>query len=373
MLGNGEELKRNAIPDTAPSKPPRSGSFKVHDIVNQKESGNPSNNQQSEKSEARNEISTAIASSGGAATVKVQDRQGGVKESGAPVIKVSDSLGSVPAESIEASNESQRLENSLPVVRESEAPAKAIQNGHLPSDIVVHKTKDGDERSGEVQAEAQEKEVQNQADKWDHDATQVHGEKKGGMEVQNHAETQVHNGVHSHDKEQTQDMTPNQSKMKDEPESTRSITATANTTTTTTTMTMENSTEKTTANQINESHSNSTTPKESESKPDTSVVMEQQPTRKSSFGTSKNFRAEDSLFETALLLGKLCSYQVFALEIRIKPHPQALSQLFSFAWYFKSRLGILSLSPGSIFILASPPGGCFFASCSIASNLYVCL
>ncbi len=268
MLGNGDELKRDAIPVAAPSKPPRTASFKRPNAVNQEEGGNhenpPNDQQPSEKSESR---STTTDISVAAEIGKESIHPGGANEGDIPVIKLSDSLGSrsLPTGSIEASNKSGGVENSLPVVRESEAAA-AVGSANT--------------------------------------------------KVQNHTEAQLQ--VHS-DQEgtHTQDayVAPNQSEMKsveEESESTKPITATATTTTSiaTTTVMMENSTEKTATNQINESHSNSTTPKESESKPNGSVVEDQQPTRKSSFGTSKIFRAEDSLFETALLLGKLpgCHY-----------------------------------------------------------------
>ena len=176
----------------------------------------------------------------------------------------------------------------------------------------------------------------------------MHNEKPSDHDtkVQNHTiEAQVHNDV-VHDREgaHTQDAAPTQSEMKsvkEESESTKPITATAITTTTTSTtadVMMENSTEKATTNQINESHSNSTTPKESESesKPNASASVvedQQQPTRKSSFGTSKSFRAEDSLFETALLLGKL-PYPAAALLPSFKicqaPFHFALASLASF-------------------------------------------
>ena len=326
MLGNGDELKRDAIPIVAPSKPPRSDSFRKHHTVNQEESGNyekpPNDQQRSEKSEPHNEVSMTTASEEAATSVagEVEKKesldQRGANEGGVPAIKLSDSLGSVPDGSIEASNKSQGVENSFPVVHESEAPAKAIPNDHLPSNT-VDETKDHSDdhaQGGEVQVDSQEKGAQNQDNRQDRDATRVHDEKPSDTEVQNHTEAQVHNDVRDREETQTQDMTPNRSEMKsikEEPESTKPIAATAITTTTTL---MENSTDKTTANQINKSHSNSTKPKESESKPNASVIEEQQPTRKSSFGTSKSFRAEDSLFEIALLLGKLASCVLSSLR-----------------------------------------------------------
>ena len=326
MLGNGAELKRDTIPVAAPSKPPRSGSFRKHNTVNQEESGNhekpPNDQQRSEKSEPHNKVSTTIASEEAAASVAAEVEkesldQRGANEGGVPAIKLSDSVGSVPAGNIEALDKSQGVDNSLPVVHKSAAPANAIPNDHLPSNTVdeVKDHSDDHTQGGEVWADSQGKEAQNEDDRQDRDAARVHDKKPRDTEVQNHAEAQ---DIHDREETQTQDMTQNQSEMKsikEEPESTKPITATAVTTTTSsTTMTMGNSTEKTTTNQINESHSNSTTPKESESKPNASAVEEQQPTRKSSFGTSKSFRAEDSLFETALLLGKLASCVLSSLR-----------------------------------------------------------
>ena len=344
MLGNGDELKHDAIPTAAPSKPPRSGSFRKHHTVIKEESGNhetpPNDQQQSEKSEQPNEVSKTTAPEEEVATsvaLEVEkkeqslDRRGGANEGVVPVTKLSDSLDPVPT------GKSQGVENSLPVVHESEAATKAIPNGHPPSSAAVDETKGQDHsddhaRSGEVQAEPQGKEeAHDQEHRGDHNynAAQMRDEKP---EVQSHTEVQVHNDVRDHREEShTQDVVaPSQSEMKsaikEEPESaTKPITTTATAiaaTNISTTVMMENSTEKPTTNQINESHSNSTAPKESESesKPSASIVEEhQQPIRKSSFGTSKNFRAEDSLFETALLLGKLASCSSAFLSSSILP------------------------------------------------------
>lgn len=336
MLGNGDELKRDAIPVDAPSKPPRTASFKGHNAINQEKCGRnhenpPNDQQQSEKSESHKGTSTTTAASEEAATSVAAEKEslplGGANVGDIPAIKLSDNLGS---RSIEASSKSPgSMENSLPVVHKSEAAtgaSAAIPNDHVPTsavdESVAKEHSDDRAQSGERQAESQGREAQNQDGGQDRNATtQVHNEKPSDHDtkVQNHTiEAQVHNDVvHNREGAHTQDAAPTQSEMKsvkEESESTKPITATAITTTTTSTtadVMMENSTEKATTNQINESHSNSTTPKESESesKPNGSagVVEDQQPTRKSSFGTSKSFRAEDSLFETALLLGKLPS------------------------------------------------------------------
>ena len=341
MLGNGDELKRDAVPVAPPSKPPRTASFKGHNTINREKSKNhenpPNDQQRSEKLESHNGASTTTTAASEEATTSIAAEKeslpsGGVNVGDIPVIKLSDSLGSrsLHTGSVEVSSKSPgSVENSLPVVHESEATAgasAAIPNGHVPSsavdESVAKEHSDDRARSGKHQAESRGREAQNQDEGQGHNATtQVHNEKPSDRDtkVQNQTtEAQVHNDVHDHEGTYTQDVAPAQSEMKsvkEESESTKPITATAIATTTistatTATMTMENSTEKTTTNQINESHSNSTTPKESESesKPNGSagvVEDQQQPTRKSSFGTNKSFRAEDSLFETALLLGKL--------------------------------------------------------------------
>ena len=342
MLGNGDELKRDAVPVAAPSKPPRTASFKGHNTINREKSKNhenpPNDQQRSEKSESHNGASTTTTTVSEEATTSIAAEKeslpsGGVNVGDIPVIKLSDSLGSrsLHTGSVEVSSKSPgSVENSLPVVHESEATAgasAAIPNGHVPSiavdESVAKEHSDDRARSGEHQAESRGREAQNQDGGQGHNATtQVHNEKPSDRDtkVQNHtAEAQVHHDVHEREGTHTQDVAPARSEMKsvkEESESTKPITATAiatttiSTTTTGNTVTMENSTEKTTTNQINESHSNSTTPKESESESklngSASIVEDQQqPTRKSSFGTNKSFRAEDSLFETALLLGKL--------------------------------------------------------------------
>ena len=275
MLGTGATLRRETIPVNAPSKPPRTGSFRKHNVIDQDNKGGsevlekPSNDQQSEQSEPHNGDSTVVASEEAAVDVTMEAEkkgspdQGGTKGDGVPVVKFSDSLGSLPRNS--DTSKSQSSENSLPVVTESEPQDKVVGNGHGPSDK-VHATKDHDD----AKMEKQEK----------------------------HSELQA---------------------AKEGPEPTKPTIATTVEKDVTSTA-MENSTKKTTADQTNESDSNST-PKDSKSKSDTTSFEEQQSTRRSSFGTSKTFRAEDSLFETAQLLGKLVwQLQVFALNIHDSFH-----------------------------------------------------
>ena len=258
VLGTGATLKRGTLPVEAPTKPPRTGSFKRHHTITQDQSESKSAEVNASNGHMANELNSktgvVATATESAATPTVEGDKEGEKGDNLPEIQVTNSMSS-----------GQSMENSSPVVHE------ANQNVENPSPVVSKPEGNVDGGTRESVENSLPVEPQNDKPVDNLPSDESHAREK----MERHEESQK---------------VDDKMVAKEQPEPAST--------------TAEGSTERNfTSDKIVKSDSNSS-PQETKLQSDTSAE-EERSIRKSSFGMSSGYRAEDSLFETAQLLGKL--------------------------------------------------------------------
>lgn len=300
VLGTGATLKRGTLPVNAPSKPPRTGSFRRHHTIDRdeatsedvKKSGNGPLPSEPVSEPSMATVTTATAD---ANKVRVEtevkdskssvDKEGG-KRTGVPEVQFTDSLNPVPQTVVNGviNTSNQNAENSLPVMRGLHIVEKSLP-------VVPNVSSGTVENSLPVVPDVGESQLTLPV------ATESSHQDQGkdiGSEPsspsRNHEEIQNSNG-------------PAETQHQDKKQSTKEKETAACHPMTTTALTQDLTEKATTSDKTSVSNSDSK-PEQSEPQSDTSAVEGQRSSQRDSFSMGRTYRAEDSLFETAMLLGK---------------------------------------------------------------------
>ena len=335
VLGTGATLKRDTLPLHAPSKPPRTGSFRRHHTINRGETESerldkpPSGGQESVQTHKTDTDVTGKEEAGELAMVnETKELPSKEEERGAggngPEVKVSDSsmpgddgdrrdeitVNSLPVESdsVEVVEKSPSVENSLPVVPHDVAGEAGSQSLEKSSPVVPHGVageagSQSLEKSSPVAPHSVAGEAGSQIVENSLPVAPINGhhEKPAAQlppdTTKDDKELQNGNGSQVNTKEdKKQDGGGNVKHTEEHPSSEKTVPPRVESSTTDlTTTTSDKATESDSDSKLKDSKSHSDDSAENQSL-----------TRKSSFGVSNGTRLEDSLFDTALLLGKPC-------------------------------------------------------------------